>query len=374
MGESNGGCLRFGSLFHLNARSNRALLESAKLNNLTETRALYAKRPIMRPSANHRGKTGETALHWAAGYGNVQFAELLVERGANVDSRSKQGSTPLHFACYNGHSAMVRLLIGAGANVKAENNEKVTPLHECCDAGSTECLEMLLKADASPEKDVNGLWPLEKAAEQYRLPLNDMFLKYHVAPGCRLENLPQTRMTGIGLRTRNLGKGDSIAQVSVPSSARDIGAWKDEVSMASPLSSARSQGETMTMPSADMVDEVDAVLEPDGYDSDSDDDGGIGGGGTRGERPDGVGSSDDEDGDDERLDDVSDDDDDDDPERVGKGDGDRGCDSECGGTSSSSSGSCTSRRHSGDEGSSSAGSGSGGDSSSSDSDNEDVDV
>ena len=63
-------------------------------------------------------KRGQTALHWAAGGGDVEMAELLVGRGADVRAvwRSPRGElTPLAMAERNEHKAVAELLRRHGA-------------------------------------------------------------------------------------------------------------------------------------------------------------------------------------------------------------------------------------------------------------------
>ena len=85
------------------------------------------------------GKYGATLLHVAvqppmmthSAAGRVEkedvdFARLLVEKGADVNARDLFGSTPLHMACT---AEVVRLLVAAGADVNAKADDGRTPLH-----------------------------------------------------------------------------------------------------------------------------------------------------------------------------------------------------------------------------------------------------
>src|SRR5690606_4588657 len=62
---------------------------------------------------------GQTALMWAAGAGNTQTIDLLVEHGADVDAASSAGFTALLFAVREARLAAVEALIGHGADVDA---------------------------------------------------------------------------------------------------------------------------------------------------------------------------------------------------------------------------------------------------------------
>jgi len=52
-------------------------------------------------------------LHWAARAGHKEVAELLILKGANVNTADQTGATPLHWAV--GHDEVVDLLIKHGA-------------------------------------------------------------------------------------------------------------------------------------------------------------------------------------------------------------------------------------------------------------------
>ena len=81
---------------------------------------------------------GRAALHDAVSYCEIEFAELLLKYGANVNVRDKEGWTPLHYSVYchgdddydsDDVMRIVKLLIDAGLNANAKNNEDNTALH-----------------------------------------------------------------------------------------------------------------------------------------------------------------------------------------------------------------------------------------------------
>ena len=64
-----------------------------------------------------RNAGGETPLHQIVIQGDVEFAKLLIAKGAKVNTKDYAGWTPLHEACNHGFLQMAELLIKHGATV-----------------------------------------------------------------------------------------------------------------------------------------------------------------------------------------------------------------------------------------------------------------
>jgi integrin-linked kinase len=71
-------------------------------------------------------------LHWACWDGKLNLVELLIQRGAKINSLNKCNDTPLHCAVKNGHLEVTRYLIRYKINVNATNLHGNTPLHYAC--------------------------------------------------------------------------------------------------------------------------------------------------------------------------------------------------------------------------------------------------
>ncbi|KAK4220966.1 hypothetical protein QBC38DRAFT_550337 [Podospora fimiseda] len=69
-----------------------------------------------------------TPLSWAAQDGRLAIAQLLVDRGADVNAQEKDGWTALMRASSNGHEAVAQLLVDRGADVNAQDNNGWTAL------------------------------------------------------------------------------------------------------------------------------------------------------------------------------------------------------------------------------------------------------
>ncbi|KAN0141890.1 Ankyrin repeat-containing domain protein, partial [Lactarius tabidus] len=79
---------------------------------------------------------GEKPLHKVT-YGKyrsqedgVRVAQLLLDRGTDVNTRRKDDWAPLHAASYNANAEIVQFLIDHGAEVDAVNKSGGTPLHD----------------------------------------------------------------------------------------------------------------------------------------------------------------------------------------------------------------------------------------------------
>jgi len=60
-----------------------------------------------------------TGLHLAAYFGVEAIVQLLLEKGADVNSAARNGWTPLHWASENGHVEAIQLLLEKGADIAA---------------------------------------------------------------------------------------------------------------------------------------------------------------------------------------------------------------------------------------------------------------
>eukprot|EP00434_Breviolum_minutum_P030481 symbB.v1.2.026954.t1/scaffold2731.1/size72017/2 len=65
------------------------------------------------PASVHEKESlyGNTPLHVAAYWGNVEAAELLLSKGAAVDATNLAGKTPLDLARKEDHKKVVRILL-----------------------------------------------------------------------------------------------------------------------------------------------------------------------------------------------------------------------------------------------------------------------
>ena len=103
------------------------------------------------------GEYGITPLSWAALLEQTQTAELLIQRGANVNSKNRDGSTSLHSAAFLGRHEIAKLLVQKGADVNARNNEGTTAMDALkTDWGTVQFIAQLLQIQVDREKVESG--------------------------------------------------------------------------------------------------------------------------------------------------------------------------------------------------------------------------
>lgn len=151
-----------------------ALVATRKYENLRQAAKkgdLFAMHCFLWKGADVNAKKddyyGRTPLHWAAIDGQVDVAELLIARGADVYAKSYAGSTPLHHAASSGDAEVAELLIEKGADVNAKNNRGHTPLHWAANEGYAEMAQLLIAEGADVNAKSNeGETPLQITVDE----------------------------------------------------------------------------------------------------------------------------------------------------------------------------------------------------------------
>jgi hypothetical protein len=88
------------------------LYKAAKWGDIKATRILFDHGFILR-----KGCECERSLTTAAGNGDTELVQLLLNQGANINSESEFRGTALADACHNGHEDVVKLLLDRGVEV-----------------------------------------------------------------------------------------------------------------------------------------------------------------------------------------------------------------------------------------------------------------
>ena len=123
------------------------LFEAASAGDLDRLTELLVYDPA---SVDGRSADGFTALHFAAFFGQVAAARLLVTHAADVDALGTgwMTGTPLHSAASGSHADVVEVLLEAGASVDARQSGGWTALHSAAHNGDVASARMLLAAGA----------------------------------------------------------------------------------------------------------------------------------------------------------------------------------------------------------------------------------
>ncbi|KAL6404749.1 hypothetical protein AUP68_11578 [Ilyonectria robusta] len=109
-------------------------------------------------NVSHRDCAGKTALHWAAGLGNVAAVLSLLNAGAVVDAMDSARRTPLWQAARYGHVEAVEALVNAHAAVDAADVLQRSPLRLAIENGHDSIAEILLHHKAELEACAAAEW------------------------------------------------------------------------------------------------------------------------------------------------------------------------------------------------------------------------
>ncbi|XP_064312160.1 ankyrin repeat and death domain-containing protein 1A isoform X3 [Phalacrocorax carbo] len=96
--------------------------------------------------------TDRTALHWAAGAGNVDAVRLLLDHGVPVDDEdsvrrriSLFGMNALLLSAWFGHLRVLQILINAGAKINCVNRNGRNLLHCAAQRGHIQVMEFIME-------------------------------------------------------------------------------------------------------------------------------------------------------------------------------------------------------------------------------------
>lgn len=104
------------------------LIVFSKLLNENKTDSL--KEIIQSKSFNMEttDKYGNTAIHYATNFKNLEAIEALIDKGANINAQNAKGNTPLHVSVQLGDALAARILLKAGADKNIKNNHNKRPV------------------------------------------------------------------------------------------------------------------------------------------------------------------------------------------------------------------------------------------------------
>ena len=144
--------------------------------------------PVAVPAAADRGQpeavappsatalTLSRSLHEAVVRGDLEATLKMLEQGTDIEAKDPgSGASPLHYAVMKGRMEIVDLLIARGADVNSRTRNGTTPLHTAALYARKEVAERLIEKRA----DINalsssGATPLTLASAAKNWPIADM--------------------------------------------------------------------------------------------------------------------------------------------------------------------------------------------------------
>ena len=105
-----------------------------------------------------------TPLHYAAFFGQLQAAHILLDRGAFPGALNYREQTPLHIACSKNAYTVADLLVRYGAPLNATEMGGLTAMHVACTAGFLKVVDNLIMGGADSNRQNRIGWsPLHLA-------------------------------------------------------------------------------------------------------------------------------------------------------------------------------------------------------------------
>lgn len=199
-----------------------------------------------------------TPLHLAAQHDRLAVCELLIERGADVNSKMppKYGigldnpmQTPLYHAVQSGDPKLVRLLIDHGARVDVADGYGETPLHRAAERANRVIVEMLLSHGALVDAtDDEGRTPLHYAAKRKDRSIVELLLSH----GANADRKSRDGQTPVSIATQNgseeivrlLTGGHGRVTIHSAASTGDVGALERLVKEGIDVNRLDVQGQT----------------------------------------------------------------------------------------------------------------------------------
>ncbi|MBI5226309.1 ankyrin repeat domain-containing protein [Candidatus Micrarchaeota archaeon] len=112
-----------------NATLGHALRIASEVGSLELIPLIFSDIKKLKAATKTTDEQGKTALHIASEKGHENFADFLIEAGANVNVADKLGHTPLHAAAKEGRANIIRLLLRHKADPEQVDEKGETPLY-----------------------------------------------------------------------------------------------------------------------------------------------------------------------------------------------------------------------------------------------------
>ena len=134
--------------------------------------------------SNPSNLRGETALHKAVGFGNLEICRLIVKNAGNINESSEVGDsqTPLKMALEFDQPEIAELIVKSlDKDAELEEPFGTSPLHLAAEKGYFKVFQMIIKRknfyDKNPA-DEDDWTPLHYAAKNGHLDICQLIMKY----------------------------------------------------------------------------------------------------------------------------------------------------------------------------------------------------
>lgn len=141
-------------------------------------------------------KEGYNALFYAVEYGQLEVVNILISKGANLESKDSLGMTPLAFAANYGYNSpnadnIIKMLIKSGANINAKSPGGETVLDFSLSSAKGDLVDYLIKS-----KDIN-LWAPDTGKARIFFVCKDLYDYIKVTVGRQSKKLNQNTKSGV---------------------------------------------------------------------------------------------------------------------------------------------------------------------------------
>ncbi|MGL9761743.1 MAG: ankyrin repeat domain-containing protein [Wolbachia sp.] len=142
------------------------LLTAVQDGNLNEAEGLVSRNA----NVNITDIYSWTPLHWAAFEDRLEIARFLIKKGADINAADKgpYGKKPVHVAIENNSKDIIGFLLSKGVSINDTDKQGYTPLHYAAWRGRLEIAELLVDKGASinaADASTAGKKPIHVAAE-----------------------------------------------------------------------------------------------------------------------------------------------------------------------------------------------------------------
>jgi ankyrin repeat protein len=152
--------------------------ELARVGKKKELDRYLENNPLDVNKKEPSNRYGNTCLIFACLHGHTDVANMIVERGGDVELKNNYGRTPLMIASENGNPKLVQKLLHLGASTSQTTKEGLTALWFACQWKKLEAAEILIASGAVVVLTVKGLNPLDLLNEEGQNRLELAFKSY----------------------------------------------------------------------------------------------------------------------------------------------------------------------------------------------------